>query len=308
MSKFATVTRSHTAAVSVNGNLRGQMEKARGSWVGKALLVSSLVIPFLFFAVPWVGNAISYAFDMRRNRVIEKKQKEVLTDYYRDQVATQLGIDPKTVSVGDLELAAKVNPMIAGAINKVNAEKKSANRGAAMATAGAAAVGWIPGVNAITNVVAHGAVHMGGAVAGGVVSSLFDKDVLHVQDMVEHLDAQRAEGKQITPEDIVLLRISQDEKWQAAFKKQYSKPFHKLSDVEKQQVLASMPDMLLGAEKQAEALNRGLISPQNLVMSGTESTSSFTDQVGRKPAAQSFAAGIANERAAAAQTAQVNAV
>ena len=293
---YRTVTSSHVAAVSMPSSLRERMEHAKSNWKTKALMACSLVVGL----IPFVGVATSYAIDMRSNRIQERDQKAVLADYYRDQIAAQLGVDPKHVNIRDLELAARVNPAIAQAIQKVNDEKKSANRGAAMATAGAAAVTWIPGVNGIANGLAKGAVHMGGAITGGMASSLFDKDVLHVHDMVEYLDEKHAQGQAIMAKDLVMLRIAQNEQWQKAFKKQYKKPFHKMSDVEQEQVVSSMPDMLLGAEKQAEALNRGLISPQSLVMAGAESTSSFADNVQRSQGG-SYVANLNAQRELAAQ-------
>lgn len=273
------------------------MERARNSLIVKALFVATLVAGF----IPLVGTSISYVVDRRRNRIVEKKQKEVLADYYRPQIAAQLGISPESVTIHDLELAAQVNPMIAGAIKKVTSEKKSANRAAAFSSVGASAVTLIPGVNGIANGLAKGAVHLGGAVVGGVASGIFDKDVLHVQDMVEHIDAKMAAGEAVTAQDIVLLRAAQDEKWQADFKKQNKQPFHKLDETSQAQVLTSMPDMLMGADKQAEALNRGLISPQNLVMAGPESTSNFAANVAGKSSQGSFVSNETSRRAAAAQ-------
>lgn len=294
--KFQTVTSSHVATTSVDRSLRGMMERARSSWVTKALFVATLAVGF----IPVVGAGISYVVDRRRNRIVEKKQKEVLADYYRPQIAAQLGISPESVNVRDLELAAQVNPMIKGAIDKVVKEKKSSNRAASFSSIGATAVGWLPFAGGITNGLAKGALHLGGAAAGGMASSMFDKDVLHVHDMVEHIDAKLAAGEAVTAYDIVLLRAAQDEKWQADFKKQNKQPFHKLPEEQQRQVIAGMPDMLMGADKQAEALNRGLISPQSLVMAGPESTSNFAANVASRSQG-SFVSNEVSRRAAAAQ-------
>jgi hypothetical protein len=289
-----TITSSHTAAVAVQKQapVGKRIESAKGSWVAKALLVASLAVAF----IPGIGAAISYGIDRRRNRVVEKKQKEVLADYYRGPIAAQLGISPESVNVRDLELAAQVNPMIDSAIKKVTAEKKSANRAAVLSSAGSAAVGLIPGVNGL----AKGALHLGGAVAGGMASSIFDKDVLMVHDMVEHIDAKLAAGEPVDFRDIVLLRIAQDEKWQADFKKQNKQPFHRLDPAAQDQVLASMPDILMGADMQAKGLNRGVITPQSLVMAGPESTSNFAANVASKSQG-SFVSNETSRRLAAAQ-------
>ncbi len=294
--KYQTVTSSHVATTSVDRSLRGMMEKARGSWVTKALFVATLAVGF----IPVVGAGISYVIDRRRNNVVEKKQKEVLAQYYAPQIAAQLGISPESVNVKDLELAAQVNPMIKGAIDKVVAEKKSGNRMAAFSSVGASAVGWLPFAGGITNGLAKGALHLGGAVAGGMASSIFDKDVLMVHDMVEHIDAKLAAGEPVDFRDIVLLRIAQDEKWQADFKKQNKQPFHRLDPAAQDQVLASMPDILMGADMQAKGLNRGVITPQSLVMAGPESTSNFAANLASKSQG-SFVSNEASRRAAAAQ-------
>lgn len=275
---MSKVLASHTAGIA--STQRQRMEDARGHWKHKALFAASMVTGL----IPVVGSAAAGAVDQVRTNSVEEKQLEVLADTYRNQIAARLGIKPESVTVSDLRLAAKVEPKIAQAIKKITDEQRNSTRANVMGTAGMTAVGWIPGVNMVTSSIGRAAIHMGGAMGGQALSSVFNKDILQVQDMMEVIDEKKAQGQPVTASDIVLLRISQDEKWQAEFKKQHSKPFHKLSDEEKAAVAQSMPQMLMGAEKQADAVNRNLVSIQNLVMDGPESTSSFADNA--RPKAQ----------------------
>ncbi len=287
--KFSRVTSSHTATVALRDRMQGA-SKSGMFWT---------IAAFGIALVPFAGLGIAHLLERKKNSVVEKKKLDVLADYYRNQVAAQLGISPDSVTASDLKLAAQVNPALDQAIKKVTAEKSNANRNSAMANGAA----YVAGVGMAGGVAKIG-VELGAAVVGGSVSSMFDKNVLRVQDVIEHIDAKVAAGQVVTATDIVLLRISQDEQWQEAFKKQHGKPFHQLDEAAQQQVLSTMPDMLLNADKEAVALTRGLISPQSLVMSGPATSSNFAASVGGSRAAQgSYAANVEAQRALASQAA-----
>jgi len=298
MARFATVTHSHMVGVSVP--LKKALENARGLWMSRALSVSAFVARF--FGAIGVGAA--YFIQRQKNAVDANNQKAVLKDYFRNQVAAQLDIDPKNVTESDFRFAARVNPMIGQAVAKVDAERKNENRNATLAAGGAVALGgavaglgWLPGGSGIAHMAAKAGVDLVGSTAGGVIGSMLSKDVLHTLDVVGYIDEKLVAGETVTAHDIVLLRISQDEVWQKEFAKKNGKAFHKLGEADQQDVIAGMPDMLLGAEKQAEALNKRLISPQNLVMAGPASSSTFSNTIGSKRTASSHVAAVNAQRA-----------
>lgn len=260
------ITGSRTAAIAEP--LTSRLQKAAG-WNWKTIALTTAA--FAAGMLGAFGMGASWAVDRYKNSVVARDKKQVLADYYRDQIATQLGIDPSRVNVNALEMAARVNPMFANMLSKVKTEQANENRSLMMGTAlGAAAGSWIPGVGAISNTAAkatvHAAAQIGGAVTGGMAASFFNKDVLFTQDVAEHIDAKVKQGEAITSFDVMLLRIAQDEKFQAAIKKQSNKPFHKMSEAEQRAVLTTMPDFYDAAERDAEAVNQGRITQQDLLV------------------------------------------
>ena len=248
--------------------LTTRLQKAAGwNWKTIALTVAAVSAGMLGA----FGMGASWAVDRYKNSVVAHDKKVVLANYYREQIATQLGIDPSRVNVNALEMAARVNPMFANMLSKVKAEHANEIRSLMMGTAlGAAAGSWIPGVGAISNTAAKATVHLaaqiGGAVTGGMAASFFNKDVLFTQDVAEHIDAKMKQGEAITSFDVMLLRIAQDENFQTAIKKQSNKPFHKMSEAEQRAVLATMPGFYDAAERDAEAVNQGRITQQDLLV------------------------------------------
>lgn len=282
--------RSYPAAVTKS--LAVRMEEARDSGsVWKWLAIGAGFVPVVGFGLTYVAERI-------RNGKIENKELQVLSEYYRFQIAATLGMNPEAVGVSDLQLAAKVNPALGQAIQKVEEEKSDSNRFAGWSSAGMMVAGMIFSPAAV---LAKVGVDMAGGVIGGVASGLLNKDVLHVNDVVEHIDAKLSAGQQIDATDIMMLRAAQDENWQAAFKERYKTPFHKMNPQMQQQVMKGMPDLLAGAEKQAYALNKGLVSPQSLVMEGVPAASGRADLVARRGAAGSYANAITSQRRAAAR-------
>ena len=279
--------------VAVTDSLAARMDKARSSGMGWKIAA----IAVGFFGA--LGIGASYVMERRRNSTIQRNQMDVLAEYYRFQIAGVLGINPEKVKASDLQLASQINPALAQAIEKVKTEKKDSDRFTGMSSGGMlAAGGLVPGVSGFSKI----GVDLLGGVVGGAASNIFSKDVLHVNDMVEHIDAKVKAGQAITATDIMMLRASQDERWQNDFKGRYKTPFHKMSPQTQQQVMASMPEMLAGADKQAYALNNGLVSPQSLVMEGLQATSNFAASVGGARSAQgSFASNETSRRLAASQ-------
>ncbi len=266
------ITGSRTAAIAEP--LHARMQKAAGwNWKTMALTVAAFSVPFLGIFGIGVGVgalATSWAIDRYKNSIVTQNKKKVLVDYYREQIAAQLGIDPSQVNVNALEMAARVNPMFANMLNKVKAEHTKENFALGFGSIAGGTVGLIPGVGALSGLVKEGTAEtvkmITGSVVGGMAASFFNKDVLFTQDVAEHIDAKVKQGEAITSFDVMLLRIAQDEKFQAAIKKQSNKPFHKMSEAEQRAVLATMPGFYDAAERDAEAVNQGRITQQDLLV------------------------------------------
>lgn len=292
-----THKQSVVAAVGVSPSLKERMAQAQKS--GTFWKVAAFGTAFLGA----FGLGASYLMERKKNNAVRNSQLDVLSEYYRHQIAGTLGMNPDNVTASDLKAAAQINPALRQAIQKVESKRDSANRGAGMSSVGILAVGgMIPGVSGVAKI---GADIVAGAVGGGV-SNMFDKDILHVNDVVEHIDAKLKAGEPITAQDIMILRASQDENWQKQFKDRYKTAFHKMKPETQAQVVQSMPDMMAGAEKQAYALNSGLVSPQSLVMEGPAATSNYAGAVAR-PATGSFVATENARRVDAQQQGQIRA-
>ena len=261
-------------------SLSNAMAEARGNWKTLALMAGGMALSF--FGGLGIGG--SWTIERYKNRMVAADSKEVLAEYYRTQIATQLGINPKRVGVNELEMAAHSNKTIAQAIAKVSVDQNNANRANNFISGGAMALGgWMPGLSGISHIVAHGAT----AVTGIAVASAFNKDVLHTQDVMEHLDAKKTSGAPITAGDIVTLRISQDEQMQTALKKQNGVAFHKMSPEQQRAVLIGMPDMR-DAEQIAANVNEGRIDVQDVLMMKQQKPNWMQKVGGSRAGSQSF--------------------
>jgi hypothetical protein len=260
---------NRTQAIQWGKPLRTQLQAARNMGMVKVLGIAAIGVAFL----GGLGIAASMAIDRYKNSKIADQQTQVLTDYFREQIATQLGKSPDSVTSKDLELASRINPAFRQALEKVKQEKASANRtalftggGAFVAGTAAAGLGWLPGGSGIAYMASKFAADTVGAIVGGTASQMMNKEVLFAQDVIEHIDAKIKQGAPIAVFDIMLLRIAQDEKFQAAIKKQSSKPFHKMNEAEQRVITASMPELYDAAERDAEAVNKGRMTPQDLLV------------------------------------------
>ncbi|MFN8929258.1 MAG: hypothetical protein ACK5WQ_02685, partial [Alphaproteobacteria bacterium] len=179
------VTDSRVAAVAEPLTVR--LQKAAG-WNFKTIALSVAALSVSFIGVFGAGVGVgalgaSYLIDRYKNGLVTRDKKKVLADHYRQQIATQLGIDPSQVNVNALEMAARVNPMFANMLSKVKAEQSNENRALGLgAVVGGTAVGWMPGVGALSGIVSKGTAeavrHVPGPGAGGMAASFFKKDVL----------------------------------------------------------------------------------------------------------------------------------
>ena len=289
--RMLSPTSANVAGVATLG---AKMSKARSlGWVGAAVMAASLAAAF----IPWGGFLVTGGLDAWRNSKVANRQKEVLAKHYKNQVATTLGMDPNHVSVTDLNLAAQVNPMVAGAIAKVNDEHKNANRATALTTAaigttGAMGLGFVPKI----------AADIGGVVAASVVSSAFNKDVLTVQDLMEHVDAKLHANEPVVANDVLMLRIAQSEQLQQQMKNAYGVAFHKMNAAQQQAVIAGLPSGLYAeATEAASRVNNGKMQAQDLLMPLQMPPASWAERVGGQRSATTSFVDAHQARVAAAQ-------
>jgi hypothetical protein len=297
---------SRTAAIQWGKPLRTQLEAARNMGMVKVLGIAAIGVAFL----GGLGIAASMVIDRYKNGRIASQQTQVLTNYFREQIATQLGKSPESVTSKDLELAARVNPAFRQALEKVKQEKSSADR-AALLTAGgayaagtaAAGLGWLPVGGGIAYMASKFAVDSVGAIVGGTASQMMNKDVLYAQEVIEHIDAKVKQSEPITAFDVMLLRIAQNEAFQAEIKKRGNKPFHKMSEAEQRLITAAMPELYEAAERDAAAVNQGRIMQQDLLVAspGAAQQSGWASKVGGARAPRgSFVQAVEASRATAA--------
>lgn len=250
MTAKPTVLSSHVAAVV-------SKPKRMGSFAETALRTGSIVASLLTLVpiVGAVGMGISYAMDYAANGVKASNEKSAIAEWYRPQIARQLGIDPSRVTTRDLELAASVNPAIHRAVEKINETRNSANATTAMsAAAGGIASTVIPGAGLMASV-GKMAVGMGGGVVGSWLTS---PDVLkNPQVILEHVIEQRAAGREITPVETFMLRVSQRGELQKAIKEKTGREYYELSPQQHGILMQQFPRIAGFAEKDAAYLNRG---------------------------------------------------
>lgn len=267
--------RGRVAAAAVP--LRAQLEKAEKTWGVRALQVAA----FAATLIPIIGLGVTYMLDRQKNSAVADNKKEVLAKHYRSQIAAVTGVRADKVKAKDLNLA-KGNAAIAQAVSKVDEEKDNANRGALFALGGAAALSSfvpLPGVGTIAHTASKLAVDATGAIAGGVVSSFFDKDILSTHDVVVHLNDKQAAGEEITAEDIVMLRIAQNEALQQELKKANGKAFHKMTPEQQRAVVVTMPGME-DAQAIATRINTGPLTIEDALMAKPIKQQSWVEKVG----------------------------
>lgn len=264
------------------------------------LLGVALVIAFIPVIGPWIAHLV----DRVRNGHNANKELKARAEWYRFQVAKQLGIDPSKVTKQDFVAAAQINPHLASAVREVERQKGDANRLSLMATTGASvASAVIPGGGTITRI----AVGMGGAVGGGALSSLMTKESVDAQQVAEAINEQIMLAQQqgmdprraVPPQLVFMLRVSQDEALADAVKKQYGKAFHKMSEAEQSAVMQSYPSLANASVSEAYAVGSGMLPVQELVAASPNLNGMAASVAAPRNA--SFAARLEAERRARAQ-------
>lgn len=268
-------------------------ERLRTKWDFKTI---ALTAGAMLLASTGIGLAGSYVLDRLRNSHQAHVKKEVITDEFRNRIAAKFGIDPRKVTVRDLEQAAQSDGVLRQAKSKIDAEQSSANR-AALLSNGAifAAGGFLPGVGGVAKLAVDG----GAMVTGGMVSGLFDKDVLQLTDALSHIDGKLRQGQGVTEYDLMLLRISQDDAWQKAFKKAHGYSFHKGTPEQQRIIMNNMHELPDFAEM-AKGVN-------SRMQNGNLELADLPEMVSAN-SASSFAGREASRRAVAAQNSGIQAV
>lgn len=262
------ITGSHVGGTGVKPQIASKFK-----W-GTMLLVLGVSI------IPLVGPMIGHFIDRKSNGDEAKEKKEALTDWYRDQIALQMGIPASQVTYKDLELAAQSNPVFKQMIDKVTKEENLANRGSAVGAAIGTPLSLLPGAGMVTKL-GEIAVVGGASVAAGTIT----KDELLVDDVATMINQKRVQGGQISASDVFMLRLAHDKNMQDQIKKQHGQRFHKMTPEQQATVMTMMPEMAAAAEKEAYAVNQGIMSEQDLTVSAglPPSSGGFAGSSGRSP-------------------------
>ncbi len=275
--------RAHVAAVA-----KPLEERLRTKWDFKTI---ALTAGAMVLASTGIGLVGSYVMDRWRNSHQANVKKTELAKEFRNRISAITGVAPEKVTAGHLEEAAKRDGVLRQVKKKIDNEQASADRAAAFSNTAAFAVGgFIPGVGGVAKLAMDG----GAMVAGGMVSSLFDKNVLESADVLSHIDGKLRQGQGVSEHDLMLLRISQDEQWQRAFRKMHGYAFHKGTPEQQRLIMSSMPEL-----PDLSAMAQGI----NARAQSGEFELAELPQLVSANARQGFAGRIASQRAAAAQQA-----
>lgn len=263
---------------------------------GIALSIAPGVTNFAAAAV----SGVSHVVDRLKNGVDASDELEHRAKYYSNQIFKTLGMNPRegqVASVKDFKLAASINPELSKIYQAPITKKEKENRsslltngaiGAATAViplggSGVAGVGEIAKVAAEGHKVLHvaksmlpGIKHMVGVtaagLAGGAVADALSKDQVDPQELVEALHNSVAEAKAkgmnlrevVSPNLVFMLRVSQDENFADKLKKDFGKPFHKMSAEEQTQVMGAYPALANAATSEAYAVANSIVPVQEL--------------------------------------------
>jgi len=292
--KGPTVGSAHVAAGVVK-KPQGNAGPLRWVLIGASVAVSLLP----------AGIFVSHFIDRFGNSVESKAKKKALTDWYRNQIGQQLGIDPGRVTYRDLELAAQSNSTFRSMLDKVTKEEDLSNRASMVGTALAVPFSALPfageaakAAGKSVSMAAMG-VQMGGTMAAGMIT----KDELLVDDVSTMINEKRVAGQQLTAHDVFTLRLAHNKELQDQIKKEHGKRFHKMTPEQQAAVMQLMPEMAATSEKEAYAVNQGIMSEQDLTVASAAppAAGGFAAQAGNgRQQKGSFRAKIDAERAAGA--------
>jgi hypothetical protein len=280
--------RAHTAGVSVQ---RPEAVRSKMYWVAMA---GSLGLAFL----GTVFGALSYFPAKFANRINANAEHESLAQHFKIQIADRLGVAPSEVTRDHLYDLATKDAAFAKLLEASAAEEKKDNRGS-MIGAGVATA--LPVVGAVGSLA-----HIGTSLALTMGASIFDKDILKVTDVTDHIEAKLAANELATADDLMLLRVAQNDELSKGITEQYGKQFHKLNSKKRMEVIAQMPSLFDSTARDSTALNNQLVTTQDLAIEQAPKATNWSSRMSRKPsqgagAQAGFRTQINQERALAAQ-------
>ena len=229
---------------------------------GTVLVFVALALAF----IPAIGPGLAHLVDRFRNRHNAGNELDARAQWYRFQVAKQLGMDPDKVTQKDLLLAAQLNPQLAKAVKDVYQSQGDSNRLSLYTTAGASAASLIPGGGAAVKMAAS----VGGAVGGGALATLMNSDRMNPQMVAEaineHIAAMREKGgnpnQSAKPELVFMLRVAQNDAMAAEITQQFGKSFHKMTEAEQRVVMSNYPELAASSEAEAYAVASDMLPVQ----------------------------------------------
>jgi hypothetical protein len=290
MAKTARMTSNGIRANYAGTSGVKHQAKGLGKW-GWALVAASMALAF----IPVAGGALSHIVDRFRSSSEAKDKKKTLTKWYRNQIAAQLQIAPEKVTYKDLELAAQLNPTFGKMISKIEDEQSKENKSSLI---GAGIATFVPGIG--------GGFKGAGIMMGASMTPyLFGDKEMPIDEVANHINEKRQNGQPIEAGDIFMLRLAHDTELQEKIAKEHGARFQKMNGSQQQALMNTMPNMMQAAEREAYALNKGLISEQDLILAtNTSPGKSFAASLQPKPDQASFRAREESRRRAAANLQQ----
>ena len=262
-------------------------KRAKGNplWVGVSVVAGALCFLPIFGGA--VGGIISHMGDRVANSGRAHDEIKLRADYYRNVVAQKLGMDPAKVGVKEFLTVARGDPTFGKVVKDIYDKRDNENRESALINTGVAVAGAvpIPGLGGVAHLAAEASkvAKVGahavdllkpglGMLAGSKAASLFNKEKLVAQDVVERIDQCLLDAQQtgqpmkgaVTPQLVFLLRVAQDEAFAEEIKNQCGKPYQKLSPEQQVQVMQAYPALANAATSEAYAVSNAMLTPQDL--------------------------------------------
>ncbi|MES2983904.1 MAG: hypothetical protein V4735_01805 [Pseudomonadota bacterium] len=260
--------------------------RAGNGWLTGITLAATLAAGLVLGVVPPIAAGVTHVIERVSNHFKAKKELNARADWYRDQIATTLDMDPRKVRGKHLIEAANTNPVLASAVRDVKREEASENKSSAMINTAVAFVpfgGVAKEVGGVAVAATKGAKalaqasYMGKTIvaqtAGGLLASWTTKEHLSAQEVVEGISSQLAAAKEqgvdprtvVTPQMIFTLRLAQDEFFAKEIADRYKKPFHKMNDAEQTQVMSEFGALANAATTEAYAVANDMLPVQELM-------------------------------------------
>lgn len=302
-----------SAAKIISPELEPVPVRSSGMFRTAVTSVLSIGTGFALAIFPPVAAFASHMIERVSNHFKAREEFNVRAGWYRNQIATTLGMDPRNVKAKHLMQAAAINPLLASAVRDVNREETSDNKSSALINGAAAlipggvmlkdGIGAVRAVSGLTNGLLHTGKLFAATAAGGLLASWTTKEHISAQEVIEgisnQLSAAREHGvdlrKAVTPQMVFLLRVAQDEGFGAHLEDSYKKPFHKMNEAEQKLVMHDFPALANAATSEAYAVANNMLPVQEL-MARTPNLNSRAADYKIGDANSSFAARVAEDR------------